>query len=255
MDGAHSEHNAAEREHPVLDRVVIAIDGPAGTGKSTVAREVAAALGLEFLDTGAMYRAAAALAVDQGINFEDGETLADLVRRADLRFDWTTDPPTLHVFGEPMIERLRDPDVSSAVSPVSQLAEVRAVLVEKQRRIGEVHPRLVSEGRDQGSVVFFDADVKFYLDASVSIRAERRADQLRAAGREVDIRAVEKEIRDRDHRDASRKIGPLICPDDALVIMTDELNQSEVVERLCSLVRERVPADRLSETVGAGNGG
>ena len=255
MDGDHSEHNAAEREHPVLDRVVIAIDGPAGTGKSTVARELAASLGLEFLDTGAMYRAAAALALDQGINLEDGEILADLVRRADLRFDWTTDPPTLHVFGEPMIERLRDPDVSAAVSPVSQLPEVRAVLVEKQRRIGEVHPRLVSEGRDQGSVVFFDADVKFYLDASVSIRAQRRAEQIRATGRSVDIRAVEKEIRDRDDRDTSRKIGPLICPDDAVLIMTDELSQLEVVEQLCSLVRERVPADRLSETVGAGNGG
>lgn len=255
MDGADSEHKATDREHPVLDRVVIAIDGPAGTGKSTVARELAATLGLEFLDTGAMYRAAAALAVDQGISFEDGETLADLVRRADLRFDWTTDPPTLYVFGEPMIERLRDSDVSSAVSPVSELPEVRAVLVEKQRRIGEVHPRLVSEGRDQSSVVFFDADVKFYLDASVTIRAERRAEQIRATGRSVDIRAIEKEIRDRDERDTNRKIGPLICPDDAIVIMTDELNQSEVVERLCSLVRERVPADRLSETVWAGNGG
>lgn len=255
MGGADSELNAIGKQHPVLDRVVIAIDGPAGTGKSTVARELASVLGLEFLDTGAMYRAAAALAVDQGISFDDGETLADLVRRADLRFDWTADPPTLHVFGEPMIERLRDPDVSAAVSPVSQLPEVRAVLVEKQRRIGEVHPRLVSEGRDQGSVVFFDADVKFYLDASVSIRAERRAEQLRSAGRAVDIRAVEQEIRDRDHRDTTRRIGPLICPDDALVVMTDDLDQSQVVERLCTLVRERVPADRLNEPVGAGNGG
>lgn len=242
-------------QHPARDRVIIAIDGPAGTGKSTVARELAAALGLEFLDTGAMYRAAAALAVDQGIDLDDAEAISDLVRQADLRFDWTADPPTLYVFGEPMIERLRDPDVSSAVSPVSQLPEVRAVLVEKQRRIGEVHPRLVSEGRDQGSVVFFDADVKFYLDASVSIRAERRAEQLRAAGRSVDIRAVEKEIRDRDRRDASREIGPLVCPPDAVVVMTDDLNQSEVVERLDSIVRERVPAERLGEPVGVSNGG
>lgn len=255
MSETEQTQPCSSNRNPAPDRVIIAIDGPAGTGKSTVARELAASLGLEFLDTGAMYRAAAALALDQGIDLDHGEAISDLVRRADLRFDWTTDPPTLHVFGEPMIERLRDPDVSSAVSPVSQLPEVRAVLVEKQRRIGEVHPRLVSEGRDQGSVVFFDADVKFYLDASVTIRAERRAEQIRAAGRSVDIRAVEKEIRDRDHRDASREIGPLICPPDALKIMTDDLSQSEVVERLDALVRQRVPAGRLGEPVGVGNGG
>lgn len=255
MTGSDAQHGPGRRSHPSLDRVIIAIDGPAGTGKSSVAREVASTLGLEFLDTGAMYRAAAALALDRSIDLERGEAIADLVRQADLRFDWTADPPTLHVFGEPMVERLRDTDVSGAVSPVSQLPEVRAVLVEKQRRIGEVHPRLVSEGRDQGSVVFFDADVKFYLDASVSIRAERRAEQLRAMGRSVDIQEVEREIRDRDKRDTTRRIGPLICPDDALVVMTDDLDQAQVVERLCTLVRERVPADRLSEPVGAGNGG
>ncbi len=255
MCGADSEQSETVREHPTLDRVVIAIDGPAGTGKSTVARELAAALGLEFLDTGAMYRAAAALALDQGIDLDRGEAIADLVRRADLRFDWTTDPPVLHVFGEPMIGRLRENDVTAAVSPVSQLPEVRAVLVEKQRRIGEVHPRLVSEGRDQSSVVFFDADVKFYLDASVTIRAERRAEQLRAAGRPVDIQEVEREIRERDERDTNREIGPLICPDDAVRVVTDELNQVEVVELLCEIVRDRVPADRLGEPVGASRGG
>ncbi|MFU8828470.1 MAG: (d)CMP kinase [Phycisphaerales bacterium] len=237
------------------ERVIIAIDGPAGTGKSSVARDLASAIGLEFLDTGSMYRAASALAIDHGLNFEDGELISDLVRRADLRFDWTTDPPTLYVFGEPMIGRLREQDVSTAVSPISQLAEVRAVLVEKQRRIGEVHPRLVSEGRDQGSVVFFDADVKFYLDASVAIRAERRAEQLRAAGRPVDLREVEREIRERDLRDTSRRIGPLVCPDDAVVVRTDELTQAEVVEELCRIVRERVPAERLAEAVGVSNGG
>lgn len=246
------ERNGAGLSH--FGRVVIAIDGPAGTGKSTVAREAAAALGLEFLDTGAMYRAAAALAVDQNLPLDDGEAIADLVRRADLRFDWTADPPTLHVFGESMVERLRENDVTAAVSAVSQLADVRAVLVEKQRRIGEVHPRLVSEGRDQGSVVFFDADVKFYLDASVSIRAERRADQLRAIGRSVDIRAVEQEIRLRDHGDTHRDIGPLVCPEDAVVVLTDEMSQNDVVEYLCGVVRRRVPAERLGEPVGVSGG-
>lgn len=255
MTGSDAQHGPGRRSHPSLDRVIIAIDGPAGTGKSSVAREVASALGLEFLDTGAMYRAAAALALDRSIRLDQGEAIADVVRQADLRFDWTADPPTLHVFGEPMVDRLRDPDVSGAVSPVSQLPEVRAVLVEKQRRIGEVHPRLVSEGRDQGSVVFFDADVKFYLDASVTIRAERRVEQLRAMGRRADFEEVEHEIRDRDERDTTRRIGPLVCPKDAVVVMTDELSQAEVVERLCEIVRDRVPASRLNEPVGVGDGG
>ena len=255
MSGSDAQHGPVGRSHPSLERVIIAIDGPAGTGKSSVAREVATALGLEFLDTGAMYRAAAALAIDRSIDLDQGEAIADVVRQADLRFDWTADPPTLHVFGDPMVDRLRDPDVAAAVSPVSQLREVRAVLVEKQRRIGEVHPRLVSEGRDQGSVVFFDADVKFYLDATVRIRAQRRAEQIRSAGRSVDIAAVEREIRDRDQRDTTRDIGPLVCPDDAVVVMTDELSQSQVVDRLCEVVRDRVPASRLSEPGGVGGGG
>jgi cytidylate kinase len=124
------------------------------------------------------------------------------------------------------------------------------VLVEIQRRIGEAHPRLVSEGRDQGSVVFFDADVKFYLDASPRVRAERRAEQLRAAGREADVDAIESELADRDRRDSTRKVAPLICPEGAEIVDTSSMSQDEVVDELERIVRDRV-APELLETVAA----
>lgn len=221
-------------------RIIITIDGPAGTGKSSVARDLSKRLGLDFLDTGAMYRAATALALDLGLNLADEDAVADMARSADLRFDWNTDPPTLFAFGRPIMHRLRQPDVSGRVSPVSSLAAVRRVLVERQRRIGEVHQRLVSEGRDQGSVVFYDADVKFYLDASPRVRASRRADQLLRMGQSADLEAIELDIADRDRRDSTRVVGPLTCPDDAVRVDTSDLDQPSVVETLVRLVMARV---------------
>ncbi len=230
-----------------MERLIITIDGPAGTGKSSVARQLAGELALEFLDTGAMYRAATALAIDAGIDPRDEHAIVQLVRDADVHFDWTTDPPALVAQGRVLADRLRDPDVGALVSPISGLPGVRAVLVERQRRIGEAHPRLVSEGRDQGSVVFADADVKFYLDASPRVRARRRADQLRALGRAADPEAIERDLLERDRMDAERLVGPLVCPPGADRIVTDALSQSEVVARLARVVRSRVPEAALHE--------
>lgn len=227
--------------------VIITIDGPAGTGKSTVAQQLAEALALEFLDTGAMYRAAALLVINNNLSIDDPEPIARLVRNADIRFDWTTTPPTLHAEGNPLTDQLREPEVSALVSPVSQLPEVRSVLVERQRRIGEAHPRLVSEGRDQGSVVFYNADAKFYLDASIDTRTHRRITQLEKRGRTPDPDKIRDEIRTRDHLDSTRAVGPLVCPPDALRIDTDDMSRAEVVEHLAGLVRERVPAHKLQE--------
>lgn len=234
-----------EPTSPDMKRLIVTIDGPAGTGKSSVARDLAHRLGLEFLDTGAMYRAATALAIDRGISLKNEEAIAELVREADLRFTWADDPPTLTAFGKSVMHRLRERDVSAGVSPVSQLAKVRRVLVEIQRRIGEAHPRLVSEGRDQGSVVFFDADVKFYLDASPRVRAERRAEQLRAAGREADVGAIESELAERDRRDSTRKVAPLICPEGAEIVDTSAMSQEQVVDELERIVRQRVAPEML----------
>lgn len=224
-----------------MRRLIVTIDGPAGTGKSSVARDLARTLGLEFLDTGAMYRAATALAIDHRINLDDGPGIERLLRGADLGFDWTTDPPTLRAMGASIMHRLRDPDVAAAVSPVSQLPEVREVLVEAQRRIGEAHPRLVSEGRDQGSVVFHDAEVKIFMTASVDERTRRRVRQLIDAGRTVDEASIRAEIEDRDHRDSTRAVGPLVCPDDAFTLDTSDMPQEVVVRTLASMVGSRAP--------------
>lgn len=237
-----------------MRRLIVTIDGPAGTGKSSVARELAIALGLEFLDTGAMYRAATALGLDRRIPLDDERALAEAIRESDLHFDWSTDPPTLLAFGAPIAHRLRDADVTRWVSPVSELASVRRMLVDLQRRIGEVHPRLVSEGRDQGSVVFRDADVKFYLDADPRVRAQRRADQLRAGGRPADVDEIEREIRERDHRDESRAVGPLLVPPGAQRVDTSALTQNQVVAALADLVRRHVDAAVLTDAPPADTG-
>lgn len=217
-------------------RLIVTIDGPAGTGKSSVARDLAARLGLEFLDTGAMYRAATALAIDSGVSLSNENAIAELVRRSDLHFEWATDPPTMVAFGKSLMHRLRADDVAANVSQVSSLPALRRVLVERQRRIGEAHPRLVSEGRDQGSVVFHDANVKFFLDASAAVRARRRADQMGEQGIDVDVDAIERELIERDQRDSTRSVGPLLCPKDAIRVDTSDLTRDEVVDELARLV-------------------
>jgi cytidylate kinase len=220
-------------------RLIVTIDGPAGTGKSSVARAAARRLGLEFLDTGAMYRAATAVAIDRGVDPLDEHAVADLAVRANLRFDWTTDPPTLMAFGKPMMARLRDPDVEAAVSAVSGLAGLRRVMVESQRAIGLAHARLVTEGRDQGSVVFPDAEVKIYLDATAAARAARRAAQMRSSGVAADEAEVERELIERDRQDSTRAVGPLVRPPDAALVDTSRLGLDDVVAEVVRIVERR----------------
>lgn len=238
-------------------RLVITIDGPAGTGKSTVARGLAARLGVDFLDTGAMYRAAAAIAVDRlgvrtgPIDPETGRRIVEAVRAAEMHFDWTRDPPDLIVDGQSFMRRIREEDVTRVVSPIAGIAELRRVMVQRQREIAAVHQRLVAEGRDQGSAVFTDASVKFYLFASAEVRARRRTEELRSKGIDADQACIRREIEERDLSDATRAVGPLVCPDGAERVDTSALSIDQVIEELERRVRRRVaPAELQSEADG-----
>ena len=230
--------------------LIITVDGPAGSGKSTVARCLAQGLGLEFLDTGAMYRGLTAHCLDHGITpAHDPEGVVNLARQVRMHFDWSKTPPRLHVGGRDITARLRDPDVTRSVSDVAAIPQVRQVLVATQRRIGTTHQRLVTEGRDQGSVVFPHARVKFYLDATPRVRARRRAAQLRDAGREADETEILAQIMQRDRKDTTRTDGPLICPDDATRIDTSDMTLPDVVNLLEKHVREDA-AQALSSCAG-----
>jgi len=217
--------------------MVITIDGPAGTGKSTVALAVAERLGFDFLDTGAMYRAVGLAALRREANLEDPRDLAFVARHARIEFDWTRHPPGVILNGEPVGHLLRGVDATRAASYVAVVPAIREMLVNQQREIGAAHRDIVTEGRDQGSIVFPDAKFKFYLDATPQERAKRRVAQLRSRGEIVDPQQILHEIVSRDHRDANRAVGPLAVPKDAIVMDTTDLTQAQVIDEIVKRVQ------------------
>jgi cytidylate kinase len=217
--------------------MVITIDGPAGTGKSTVALAVAEKLGFDFLDTGAMYRAIGLAALRRQVDLQDPRELTFVARLARIEFDWSRHPPGVILNGEPVGHLLRGVDATRAASYVAVVPAIREMLVAQQRAIGAEHRDIVSEGRDQGSVVFPDAAFKFYLDASPQERARRRAGQLRARGEIVDASDILNDILARDHRDRNRAVGPLSIPWDAIVMDTTNDSQEQVIDRIVSTVK------------------
>jgi cytidylate kinase len=217
---------------------VVAIDGPAGAGKSTVAKTLARRLGYTFLDSGALYRAGAWAARRRGIAWSDGRGLGQFIHDLDIRFDGRDDANRITVDGEDVTEEIRRPEISEGASQVSAFNEVRAGLLALQRRIG-ASGRVVAEGRDIGTVVFPDARAKFFLTAPIEERARRRAAELAASGRPQDFDVVLAEMRLRDQRDSTRAIAPLRRAEDAIEIDTASLTPEEVVGRMAALVRER----------------
>ena len=216
--------------------MVITIDGPAGTGKSTVALALAERLKFDFLDTGAMYRAVGLESLRRNANLEDSRELAFIARHVKIDFDWSRHPPGVLLNGDSVGHLLRGGEATRAASYVAAVPAIREMLVAQQQRIGSERKNLVTEGRDQGTVVFPWAEFKFYLDASPQERAKRRAAQLRARGEIVDINEILGQIVARDTKDKSRAVGPLSVPRDAEVIDTTTMSQQEVVDRMVAKV-------------------
>jgi cytidylate kinase len=215
---------------------VIAIDGPAGSGKSTLARLLAARLGFAYLDTGAMYRAVAYLALRDGVATDDGSSLAALAREA--RISFAADGRIVAAERD-VSEEIRRPAVSAAVSEVSAHAEVRAVLLDEQRRIA-ADQDVVIEGRDIGTVVFPEAPVKLFLTASPEVRSERRRKELIAGGEHVGADETLQAMVARDAYDSSRAVAPLRRAADAVELDTSGLSIGEVVEAAREIVLARI---------------
>ena len=211
--------------------IVIAIDGPAGAGKSTIARRLAARLGYTYIDTGAMYRAVALWALRQAVSLTDMHRLDQLAQAAEIQFDSARALVILN--GEDVTELIRTPEVGSAASQAAAIPAVRRALVEKQRVLGG-QQNVVMEGRDIGTVVFPNARLKVYLDADPGERVRRRAEDDRA-----DPEAVSKQISDRDRRDRTRGESPLTQAPDAVYLDTTQLSLEEVEEEILRLLRER----------------
>lgn len=217
---------------------VVTIDGPAGAGKSTTARMLAEALGFVFLDTGAIYRAVALLAQRQGVVWDNGDLLGEVASRMDLQFQPGQAGGKVFADGVDVTAAIRAPEISQGASKVSAFAPVREALLGLQRRVG-ASGRVVAEGRDTGTVVFPNAQAKFYLTADARVRAERRAAELAAKGTPASVDDTLKEIVERDARDSQRTVAPLKKAADALEVDTGSTDAAHVVARLVEVVRQR----------------
>jgi len=218
--------------------IVVAIDGPAGAGKSTIAKEVAKRLGYTYLDTGAMYRSLTLKALNQGINLESEADLVALAKKTtiDLIVDQGHQLKVL-LDGEDVTEAIRTSEVTNNTFFIARAPDVRAIMVERQREIGALS-NIVAEGRDIGTVVFPQAKKKFYLDANFEERAQRRFRELKEKKKQVEQKEIQDDLQERDQKDFTRKVGPLKIADDAIIIDSTNMSIEDVVSKVIEIVQQ-----------------
>jgi cytidylate kinase len=229
-----------------MAKLKIALDGPAGSGKSTAAKRVATLLGYAYLDTGAMYRAAALAVLRAGVSLTDAAQAEAVVARCRIELRWTGGATRVWLDGEEVTAEIRRPDAARAASQVSTIPAVRAILVARQKEFAAAGG-VVMEGRDIGTVVLPDADLKIFLTASAEIRARRRADELAARGEPVDFEEMKRDVVERDRRDSQRAASPLAAAPDAVIVDTTAMEAEEVARLIVLLAREK---ERKTETSG-----
>ena len=215
--------------------VVVAIDGPAGAGKSTIAKRLAGRLGFTYIDTGAMYRAVALWGLRQGVDMGDMHRMEQLAAASEIDLA----PGCIELNGENVTEEIRRPEVSNGASKIAVIPGVRRAMVAQQRAMGE-RTSVVMEGRDIGTVVFPGAAVKIYLDAQLAERVRRRFEELRAKGQEMAMETLSAQMKERDERDSTRADAPLAQAPDAVYFDSTRLSLDEVEEAILKIVRTRV---------------
>jgi len=221
-----------------MKQMVIAIDGPGGAGKSSVAKRVAQALGYRYLDTGALYRALAWKAMQRGLRPQDTRYIIEMTRETRVELQQHNGEQRVLVDGEDVTDAIRAPEVGNLASPISAIPEVREILLDWQREFGR-QGGTVAEGRDTGTVVFPKAEVKIFLTASLDERARRRHKELLERGINISFEQVKLDMEARDQRDSTRHVAPLRPAPDAVVINTDHMSLGEVVEEVLRICRAR----------------
>jgi cytidylate kinase len=222
-----------------MSNLVITIDGPAASGKSTVARLLAERIGASYLDTGAMYRAVTFAAMETGIDLQDEDQLLTVLKQRKFRFDDCEGIMRVYVDELDVTEQIRQPDVTEKSRYIASAVAIRIKLVEMQRQYAAGCQKVITEGRDQGTVAFPQADIKFYLTADVNVRAQRRYSELKTKGKMENLENVQRAIDNRDKSDQSRQVGPLKPADDAIVIDTTGLGIEQVVAKLFEYIKEK----------------
>lgn len=221
-----------------MKHFAVAVDGPAGSGKSTVAKEIARDLHILYIDTGAMYRTVAYYCIEKGIDIQNEDAVASSLEK--MYMEITAVDGIQHIFldGEDVADKIRTQEIGQGASKVATYAKVRQKLVEMQRNLAEIHS-VVMDGRDIGTNVLPHAEVKIYLDAGVEERAKRRKGELEEQGKKVDLETVKAEIAQRDYQDMNRKLNPLRCAEDALRLDSTGMSIVQVKEQILSYIAEK----------------